>query len=102
MSRQGLSEICDEAWSISGCGVKFAVLTPDGVEGADAADPVVGLIDKGHCGLLVRKGDVYADVVALAEFINEVGQLLGWYRLAGIGPVDAILLEPIAVDQRGA
>ena len=75
---------------------------PDRVDRADRFGDAVALIDEPIRGLLVRDGDVAADVPVGGEVREEVGERLGRSIDELVASRDAQLGEPISVNHRRA
>src|SRR4051794_35437203 len=77
-----------------------AVLDPERVDGLEPPRPVGQRIGKLERGLLVRDGDVAAPKPFSLKAAQEIGEIGGQYLDALVGAVQAVLAQPVAVDQR--
>src|SRR5450759_1399028 len=100
-ARRGGIEIGEEAFDVGiGRAQRFAIV-PQRIGGADRARALVRLRQRKR-GLLVRDGDVAADIAVLAQMRDELGEFIRRHRLAPVFGVEIMLLDPIIVDQRRA
>ena len=99
-----------DAWSrlprkpeIVGVGADDAVVTHDQrVHRADRVGQRIALVDQIVGQLFVRNGDVAAGELTLAQPVEERRQVFRRHVDRLVAAVDAVVLQPIAVDQRRA
>ncbi len=82
-------------------GAQQAVVEPQRVGGADGARLGVGL-GQAKGGVLVRHGNVGADVAMSREIGDEGLEILGRDFLGAVVARDAVVLEPVAVQLGGS
>ena len=75
---------------------------PQRVGRSDRSCRLVGHRRKPQRRLLVRKGDIGAPIAMLLERAEKPRQILGPHRFLLVSAVDAVLLQPVAMDQRRA
>ena len=99
---QRCSEAVHEARTVGVVGNKFVALEPQRVGGAGSAGrgPCFGRCREGR--LLVRQRDIAAGEALVAQSAQKTGDVIGLNRMAHIAAVDAVALQPIAMDQRRA
>ena len=94
-------EIGGEALDVGVGRKQTPAVVPERVGGADRTRAIVRLRHRQR-RLLVRDRDVGADIAALGQMRDEIGERLRRDLLAPVGGVEIVLLDPIAVDQRRA
>jgi len=95
-------EIRDEAMSVGIAAHQSAVLEPKGVHRAYGFGGFVATGDEAKGGLLVRHGDVAADIAVAGQIRDKGGKRLDAQVLQLVGARDAERLQPVAVDHRRA
>ena len=99
-ARRLFVEIGDEPIGVGIAGAKPPrLIEPQRVGGADRARRFVGHRGKPERGFLVRQRDIGSGKALGAERAEKPRQRLGPHRFFFIGAVDAVLLQPIAMDQ---
>ncbi len=73
---------------------------PERVGGADGACGSIGDVGSFERDQLMRQRDIGADIAVLRKRTDEVLGLLGRHGLLLVGAVDAVQLQPVAMDRR--
>src|SRR5262249_28269930 len=96
------ANVADEAHTVGVVGDEPVAFVPERVGSARCArrrpDLVSGLV--GH--LLVRDGDIAADIALRLQTAQEQRGLVGLYGRARVAAGDTVTVEPIAVNERRA
>src|SRR5262245_52148109 len=98
---RGGIKIGDEAFHVGIGRAQATTFEPERVGGADRARTIVRL-GQGQRRLLVRHRDVRPDVAALQEARDESRELIRRHRLAPVLSIEAVLFDPIVVNERRA
>src|SRR5690349_23657083 len=81
---------------------KLVLLVPQRVGGTDRSRRPMSASGRGKGGFLVRQGDITAGKAQPAQIVEKGGYVFGTNRLFAVATGDAVLVEPIAVNERGA